>query len=128
MQIAIDLFCFFGSILLPMIFFFTTFAALTFGRKFDRLFKNKPAGLLDPQWPILSKFFYRPFSYMASITAGQKYSNKPKFQLFYGNYNFQAHSTKFEKIFSWIFINILCYGCLVSAIIFTILTVIAKLI
>lgn len=102
-------------------------AGLTLGRKYDKLFKKYPAGILDPQLPIVSKFFYRPFVYMNAIILGKKCSDRPKLGLLYGDYDFRANANKFDIALSWFFVYIISTGLIFIAILFVILQAIAKI-
>ncbi len=90
-----------------MMVVFCFICGLTFGRKFDPLFKQYPAGFIDPQLPIVSKFFYRPAMYMARIVKGNKNLRKEKLYWCCGDYDFKANTGKFGYIFSYIFIIII---------------------
>ena len=93
-----------------IIFAYTFIASFSIGKKFDKLFKDLPADVADPQNMVSSKFFYRPFAYMMSIACGQRFSNKPNSFHFYGDYDFRANATKNEIRFSYFFFLIVCSG------------------
>lgn len=83
----------------------TFIASFTIGKKFDKLFKDLPADVFDPQNMFSSKFLYRPGAYMASIVVGKRFSNNPNNFKFYGDYDFRANATKAEIRFSYFYMS-----------------------
>jgi hypothetical protein len=94
---------------------------LTVGRKFDKLFKDKQAGLFDFDIPFLS-YGMRAAAYAFCVIFKYKSSKDPFLSMAYQGYNFKEHANRLEIALSFLFV----ISCLIGFV-STILNIVLKL-